>query len=93
MPSAFSVTRPPVTATELPAVIAVPLMAVTVSASPSASPAGPPSRSLLRTSKVTGVSSAVVTASLTATGGGLVTVKVKVWVTDRLPSEAVMATV
>ena len=78
-PSAPSVTVPPVTASGTPTVIAVPLMAVTVSALPSRS------RSLTRTSKVTDVSSAVVKLSSTATGASFSPVTVTVTVAVEKP--------
>ncbi len=67
LPAAFSVTTPPVTATEPVPLIAVPLICVTLSVSPSTS------LSFARTAMVTAVSSAVVKLSATATVNGTVT--------------------
>ena len=78
-PSAFSVTVPLATATVWPAEIAVPLIATTARVPPSTS------RSLTRTSKVTGVSSAVVNVSSTATGGSFSPVTVTVTVAVAVP--------
>ena len=65
MPSGFSVTLPPVTATEPPGRMACPSMAVMASGSPSTS------RSLVSTARVTGVSSATTKLSGVATGASL----------------------
>ena len=66
LPFALSATVPaPATVTGEPTLIAVPLIAVTVSASPSMS------LSLVRTLKVTGVSSVAATTSAPATGASL----------------------
>ena len=75
VPSALSATLPaPAIVTGAVALIAVPLIAVTLNASPSAS------LSLLRTSKVTGVSSAAATLSARATGA---------WFTGAVPKSMV----
>ena len=83
VPAAVSVTTPPVTTTPAPpAAIGVPLICVTVSVSPSASV------SLLRTSKVTGVSSPVTKLSFAATGASFTDAKLPLTVAVEVAPDA-----
>ena len=85
VPAAVNATVPPVTATGAPpAVMALPLICVTVRASPSAS------LSLARTSIATGVSSVPANVSFAATGASLTdaTVPLTVAVEARPPGSA-----
>ncbi|GJD54099.1 hypothetical protein OPKNFCMD_6880 [Methylobacterium crusticola] len=79
VPSGFNVTVPLGTATEVPAAIAWPSMAVTVSGSPSTS------LSLARRSKVTAPSSGTVNPSSPRTGASLTGVMVPVTTAVELP--------